>query len=243
VLIGLTELKTYQVTSRGGEIGRVADVVFPRGEWVVRYIVVRSDELERKIILPCSCLEQANRRKRLLEADVERSQVEASPDLDLTKQIEHREEQDLYECYGWPPYWLQEEQDVTPTGALSGEPEQTGGPDQAEFSSPELQLATDLVGAYAVHAHEGEFGVLQDIAVDDQTWMIPYLVVDAPAKHSCILVETDRVSEVDWVTKEVYVSLPADMLLDSPVYHSQEPLTPELERSLHEYYDRIRRIT
>ena len=241
MIVGLTELKTFYIVSDGEEIGRVCDILLPRGEWVVRYIAAWSEEMGRNILLPCSCLQEVDRDKRTIRADVQRSQVEESPDMDLTKQIERQAEQELYEYYGWPPYWLQEEQDVNPTGVLSGEAEKMSESDQSEFQSPELQPATNIAGAYAVHSNEGEFGILQDILVDAETCTVQYLAVDTPDNEGSILVETDHVSEIDWIAREVYLSLPADMLLDSPVYRPQEPLTPELERSLHEYYDRIRK--
>jgi hypothetical protein len=241
MLIGLTELKTYQIISGAESIGRLADVLFSRGEWTARYVVVDSDDLGRKISLPISCLHEPDRNARTIQADVDLDRVETSPDVDLSKDVERQAETDLYEHYGWPPYWLQDEQDVNPTGILSGEAERKNVADQAEFISPELQLATKVLGAYAVHANEGEFGVLQDVLVEVETWMIENLAVDTPQKQGCMLLETDSVSEVDWVAGEIYVALPAATLLASPVYHAQEPLTPEFERRLHGYYDRIKR--
>ena len=35
----LTGLRSYRIESLDGDIGRIDDVMFPRGEWVIRYIV------------------------------------------------------------------------------------------------------------------------------------------------------------------------------------------------------------
>jgi hypothetical protein len=241
MLIGHTELKTYQVVSAEGEIGRLVDIVFPRGQWSVRYLVAWSDALDREIALPPSQVMRLDRPGHVLEVDVRRDRVEASPELDLTRRIERYEEEQLYEHYGWPPYWLQEENDVTPIGILSGEQEQTGPIDERETASPELQLANEVIGAYAVHANEGPFGVLQDVLVESETWMVSYVAVSAPPREGSVLVETDRIERVDWIAQEMYVSLPIATLLEGPAYDPNEPLNPELERSLHEYYDRISR--
>ena len=234
MLIGLTELKTYQVASTDGEVGRVVDIVFPQGQWSVRYLVAWSDELGREIALPSSGVLHIRPDDRLVQVDAEKDRVEASPELEMSRRIERQEEEQLYEHYGWPPYWLAEENDVTPIGILSEEVESIEPIDERESANPELQLAGELVGSYAVHALEAQFGVLQDVVIDNQTWMIPYVAVDAP-----LLVETGCIGRVDWVAKEIHVSLPAAVLLDGPAYRSAEPLTPELERSLHEYYERI----
>lgn len=238
--IGLMELKTCQVMSADGEIGRLVDIAFPRGQWSVRYVVVWSGGLDREIALPASGIRGVDRKDRLVHVDAEQDRVEASPALDVSRRIEHHEEEQLYEHYGWSPYWLEEEHEVTPTGALSGEREEIGSADEREFAGPEMQLATELLGAYAVHSNEGQFGVLQDLVVDSASWRISCLAVDTPLRPEGVLVETDWVERIDWITKELYVSLPADILADGPVYRPQEPLTPELERHLHEYYERIR---
>lgn len=241
MLIGLTELKTYRVASADGEIGRLADIVFPQSQWSVRYLVVWSEALDRGVALPPSQVMRLDREGRVLEVDVRRDRIEASPNFDVTRRIERYEEEQLYEHYGWPPYWLQEENDVTPIGILSDEQEQTEPTDERESANPQLQLANELTGAYAVHANEGPLGVLQDAVVESETWMVSYVAVAAPPREGSILVETDRIERVDWVAQEMYVSLPIATLLDGPAYDPNEPLNPELERSLHEYYDRISR--
>ncbi len=241
MLIGLAELRTYRVASADGEIGRVADVVFPHGEWSVRYLVAWSDALDREIALPPSQVMQVDHQGRTLGVDVRRDLIDSSPEFDLTRRIERYEEEQLYEHYGWPPYWLEDENDVTPIGILSDQAERTGPVDERETATPELQLASEVAGAYAVHANEGQVGVLQDLVTETETWMLPYAAVAAPPREGNILVETDRVERVDWIAKEVYVSLPIATLLEGPAYDSNEPLTPALERSLHEYYGRIGR--
>jgi sporulation protein YlmC with PRC-barrel domain len=99
-----------------------------------------------------------------------------------------------------------------------------------------LQFATDLPDAYAVHANEGEAGVVQDVVVDDETWQIQYLAVQILSKRHSVLIETDGVSEVDWIAKDIYVSLPVSTIVEAPVYHPQEPLTAQRQRDVHAYY-------
>lgn len=240
MLNAFEELKTYRVISPRGEIGRVADIVFPRGQWCVRYLIAWSDELNREVVLPASRVRPSARQTHALRVEVNPDQIETSPRWDLTRRIEDREEQELYEHYGWPPYWLEEEQDVAPIGALFGESERVEEePDEPGRERPEMQLVSGLVGAFAVHARETEFGVLQDIVLDDRTWLIHYLVVDSPSQTGSKLVGTDYVGRLDWVENEVYLSLPASTLAEGPVYTSPQRMTPELDRALHDYYERI----
>lgn len=145
MLNAFEELKTYRVISPRGEIGRVADTVFPRGQWCVRYLIAWSDELNREVVLPASRVRPSARQTHALRVEVNPDQIETSPRWDLTRRIEDREEQELYEHYGWPPYWLEEEQDVAPIGALFGESERVEEePDEPGRERPEMQLVSGL---------------------------------------------------------------------------------------------------
>lgn len=212
MLMGLTDFKTFQVVSSDGEIGRFVDVVFPRGQWSVRYMVAWHNELGREIVLPAAGIVGVHHKDHLIHIDAGQDRIEASPDLDVGRRIERHEEQQLYEHYGWPPYWLQEEHDVTPTGLLSGEREEIGSADEREFAGAQMQQAAELLGVYAVHSNEGQFGMLQDLIIDGATWRITRLVVDAPVRREGVLVETDEVERIDWIAKEIYISGKGDQV-------------------------------
>lgn len=238
MLTAFSELRTYRLTSTGTAIGRLDDVVFPRGQWTIRYLEVWSDLLDRQITLPIAHVGRGDRDKRTFAVDAEPSCVEASSRLDVGGRIAREDEQRLYEHYGWPPYWLQAEHDVTPIGALSGESEQLEDTDRVESASPQLQSASQLIGIYTVHTNEEELGVLQGIVVDDVRWTIPFLAVATSMRDSSVLVQTARVGRVDWISKDIFVTLPTATLIESPAYTANGPLTPDLERSLRDFYDR-----
>lgn len=239
MLLTFSELKSYRITVAGFDVGQFADVIFPRGQWTVRYIVVWSDLLNREIALPASHVVQVDRDKRTFQIDAQPDLVETSPHLDLTRRVERHEEQQLYEHYGWPPDWLQDEHDVTPVGPLSDESEQLDISERVEAGSPELQVVSRCIGDFTVHANEEELGVLDEVVIDDLRWNIPFLAIDTPLRESSVLVETGRVSRVDWISKDIYVSLPAATLIEGPKYDPNESLTPELAGRLRQFYERI----
>lgn len=107
-------------------------------------------------MLPVSHIVQVDRDNHTFGVDAEPHLVEATPYLDVGGRTEREEEQRFYEHYGWPPYSPQAEHDMTPIGSLSGELEQVKGTDHAEGGFSELQLASQFVGAYKVHASEEE---------------------------------------------------------------------------------------
>jgi len=90
----------------------------------------------------------------------------------------------------------------------------------------------------------GEAGTLKDFVVEHETWAIPYLVIETNASAQVprrVLVATDYVQRVDWLGKSIEVSLSTDDIIGSPALVSEEPITPEFEHSLREYYDRYSR--
>ena len=240
MLESVGRLREYRLGSDKGDIGRVDDIVFPRGQWVVRYLVASMERPRRQALFPVACLGALDGETRKLRCDLQRELIEATPELDLTKQIDRRDEEQVFEAYGWPPYWMQGEQEVTPTGMLSGEPAREEPADQTELESPELQLARDVTGGFVVHSNEGEFGLCSDFVIDDDAWTIRYITVDSPLEGRGILVETDWVSRIDWVMKEMYLGLPHKTIAGSPTLEAEQPVTNELERTLHHYYERIR---
>jgi hypothetical protein len=250
MLASLTELRAYRVRGTDGEIGRFDDLCFPDSEWVVRYVVVAMEDLGREALLLSTYLGRLNRGTHVLSAETRREQVANTPPFDRSQPITRQEEKELHDLYGWPVYWWEQEHDIAPIGGLW---EEERVPEQVEESAAEaaaeteiepegaqLLFAGDLVEVYGIQAEGGEVGTLQDLVVDDETWMIPYLVVSLPESQR-VLLATDYVETIDLGTRDLYLGLPRDVILGGPVVSGEEPITPALARSLREYYDQYTR--
>jgi hypothetical protein len=242
MLASLTELKSYYVRGRDGEIGRINDVCFREDEWIMRYLVVDMEDLDREALLLSAYLGRLNRAKHTLSADIRRELVESTPPFDRAKPLTRQDEQELHNLYGWPVYWWEQEEEITPIGGLWDEPQpESENPDATEETGPQLQFAGDLIGVYGVQAEGDEIGLLQDVIVVDETWAIPYLVVGAAPAGPRLLLATDYVQTIELAARRIHVTLTRDAINHGPVLTAAEPITPELERSLREYYDQYSR--
>ncbi len=242
MLASLTELKSYYVEGTDGEIGRIADLGFREDEWTVRYVVVDMEDLERQALLLSAYLGNLNREKHTLSADVRRDQVANTPAFDRAEPLTRRGEQELHNLYGWPVYWWEQEHEITPIGGLWDEPvEESENPDAPEEAGPELLFAGDLIKVYSIQPEGGEIGTLQDVIVEDEGWTIPYLVVNVEPSGRRVLLASDYVQMIDVGARSIQVSVPRDIILNSPVIASEEPVTPQLQQSLREYYDQYSR--
>jgi hypothetical protein len=242
MLASLTELRSYRIESPDGDIGRIDDLMFPRGEWGIRYIVACTDDPDTEPLVDVGETRRLDRHRHVLSIGVSRNDVANAPAVDVEPQSKELDRDGGHELYGWPPYWMEEGREVAPTGIEPNVIEPVKNPDEEEFEGPELQRASDLPGLYSIQTDGGEAGILKDFVVADETWTIPYLVIDTsetPARR--VLVATDYVQRIDWLGKSIEVALSIDDIAGSPVFSSEEPITPELERTLHDYYDRYAR--
>lgn len=240
MLASLTELRSYYVKGTDGEVGRIEDLCFRQDEWIVRYVVVNMEDLGREALLLSAYLGSCHRGTHTVSADIRREQVENTPSLDRTQPLTKRDEQELHELYGWPVYWWEQEQEITPIDDLWGESAEeppAAEEQQEEDEGPQLQFASDLIEIYGIQSDDGEVGILQDMIVDDETWAISYLVVNVPASGGRVLLATDYIQTMDLAARRIYVAVTREAIVNSPVVSSEQPLTPELQRSLREYYD------
>ena len=122
MLASLTELRSYYVKGTDGEIGRIDDLCFREDEWIVRYVVVDMEDLDREALLLSAYLGRLHRDTHTVSADIRREQVENTPALDRAQPLTRQDEQELHELYGWPVYWWEQEQEITPIDDLWGEP-------------------------------------------------------------------------------------------------------------------------
>ncbi len=242
MLASLTELRSYRVEGADGEIGRIADLGFREDEWIVRYVVVDMEDLDRQALLLSAYLGNLDRARHTLTADIRREQVANTPPFDRAEPLTRQEEQELHNLYGWPVYWWEQEHEITPIGGLWDEPvEESENPDEPEEAGPELLFVGDLAEVYGIQPEGGEVGVLQDVIVEDERWTIPYLVVHVPPSGRRILLASDYVQMIDVGARSIQVSVPRDAIVHSPVIASEEPITAELQQSLREYYDQYSR--
>ena len=164
MLRGINDLKRFTIAATDGTLGHVGDVYFDDRSWSVRYLAVDvGDRLPgRRVLVPPIAVRSTD--PTTLRVALSTQQVAGNPDVS--------------------------------TRGVPGSSPQQGGVEPAKAASAgesgdeHLQTATEVMG-YAIQTEDGEIGHVKDVLVDDQTWVIRYLVVDP---------------ENRWVGKRVFVS-------------------------------------
>lgn len=102
-----------------------------------------------------------------------------------------------------------------------------------------LRSSKSVIG-YDIQARDGKIGHVEDFIVDDQTWMINYMIVDTrnwlPGKK--VIISPHWVEAVHWAISEVKVDLLKETVENSPEYDPSAPINQDYEDKLYDYYGR-----
>ncbi len=104
---------------------------------------------------------------------------------------------------------------------------------------PHLRSAREVAG-YHIRGTDDSVGSVTDFLVDEEGWVIRYLVVDTGHWLSGrkVLIAPPWVSEVSWATQEVQVTMTRAQIEASPEYNPDIGLDRAYEEQLHGHYDR-----
>ena len=110
---------------------------------------------------------------------------------------------------------------------------------QHQRNDPHLR-SCNAVLKYHIHASDGYIGRVEGLLVDDETWAVRYLIVDASnwwLGHQ-VLVAPQWIQDVNWFSSNVSVDLSRKTLKGAPAYVAASSLDRQQEMALLEYYDR-----
>jgi hypothetical protein len=238
MLRSLKDLQGYAVHATDGDIGTVHAFYFDDQAWTIRYVVVDTGTwlTGRRVLISPLAFGEADWETQRLYVGLTREQVKNSPSIDLDKPVSRQKEEKLHAYYGWPTYW-------TGTAALTTAYTAAAVAQQQERSEgtqdQHLRSSREVVG-YHIHAINGEIGHVENFIVDDETWIIQYMVVDTrnwlPGRR--VLVAPTWVKKIDWAEQEVEVDLHQETIKNSPEYDPSAPVNREYEAQLYDYYGR-----
>jgi len=254
VLRSAEDLRGHTIQAADGEIGKVDQFLFDDQTWTIRYLVVNTGNwlLERLVLVSPIAIRAIDWQQRLVEVNLNREQVEHSPNIASDQPVSRQQEEEYFRYYRYPPYWggpgLWGTGLYPPYAGYAGAagppadmlPMAEPSPAQTERQGdPHLRSTHEVVG-YSIQARDGEIGHVEDFIVDDATWSIRYMVVATrnrwPGKK--VLISPRWIESVSWSARTVAVDLTREAVKQSPEYDSSKVLNREYEIRLHRYYQR-----
>ncbi|PKU23085.1 hypothetical protein CWS72_18595 [Telmatospirillum siberiense] len=236
----------YAIEASDGRIGTVKDFLFDDMNWLVRWLVVDTGNWlsGRTVLLPASVLGHINQKKQEFSVRLTRQQIKDSPDIDTDKPVSRQAEINIYDYYGWSPYWgadfyLGGYGDLVgpPFPGLDGSDDDISDAQQSH-NDPHLRSIEAVTGNH-IQAADGEIGHVEDFLVQEDDWSIHYLVVDTknwwPGKK--VLISPRSVKNIDWTSKLVTLNVDRQRVKDSPSYDSSTNVNRIYENNFHHYYN------
>jgi hypothetical protein len=233
----MKELYGYNIRAIDGEIGMVHDFYFDDRFWKIRYMVVDTSKWlsGRKVLISPVALGEPNWKEKMFPVSLNKEQIKNSPETDEDKPISRQHESELHEYYSWPFYWDYEA--IANVGRMVSS--QAEKKTATEEKDPHLRSTREVDG-YNIQTTDGEFGHVEDFVVEDDNWIIRYMVVDTrkwlPGKK--VLISPSWVEKISWSDAEVYVDLSQEKIKDSPEFNPRQPVNRDYEERLYDFYGR-----
>jgi hypothetical protein len=234
------ELRGFKLRAHDGDIGSVQEFYFDDQTWTVRYLVADTGSwlIERSVLISPYSLGLAIEEDHVIPVDLTKDQIERSPRIASHEPVSRQFEVDFYSFYGLPingygRHRLPHSSVVDPGGQASSRADRSKNP-----WDPHLRSTRDLTG-YHVHAKDGAFGHISGFIIDDETWVIRYLIVDTknwwPAKH--VLICPEWIESISWDDWQVHVGLTCEVIRAAPPYLI-DLLDRDYEAKVYAHYDK-----
>lgn len=88
---------------------------------------------------------------------------------------------------------------------------------------------------YDVSATDGDVGEVLNFLIDDEHWIVRYLVVQTGGGRR-VLISPISFREVDWTTRRFHLALTSHKVNNSPSVDMDEPVSRQREREYYLYY-------
>lgn len=246
-----SEIIGYGIRATDGSIGSISDLLFDDISWTLRWAVIDTGTWlpGRQVLLPPSALGRPDSTSREFPVDLTRDRVKDSPSIERDAPVSRQMEADIYGYYGWTPYWTAgyaypgyipapgaAPGAVPATAAGYPRPGEGGAPGEPE-GDPHLRSVSEVTGYY-VRATDEDIGHIEEFLIEEDSWVLRYLVVDTknwwPGK--LVLVSPQWVVDVRWNEQQVAIDLTREQVKNSPEYNPIAPVDRAYEERLYDHY-------
>jgi uncharacterized protein YrrD len=221
----------FTIRAQDGDLGKVLEFYFDDATWTIRYMVVETGNwlLNRRVLISVAALGKPEWWSHTFSVNLTCDQVRQSPDIDMERPVYRQHEIDLHKYYQWQQYW-----DIGYGGILGITPfplleNSLPEEEQKAVTSDDSHLrSTRQVTGYHIHATDGGIGHVSDFIVDDEIWVVRFIVADTGnwLLEKKVLVSPQWIKEIHWADAMVYLDNPRGSVKNCPEY---EPSTVEME--------------
>jgi len=228
------------ITSSDASIGKVDDILFDEGSWTFGYLVADVSEWLSggTVLLSFETIKNLDEERRELQIALTRRAIELSPDVSTQNPVSMEAELLLGKSRMWTPASVVRL--PRNTGQVISHEATLSGKQSAESAVKSHLRSVREVEGYHIEAPDGDIGHLKDLVVDDSTWQIEYLVVNAGnwLFQRKVLIPCSALENIRWADRRVHVSMRRTEIRNSPEYNPDVPIARDYEQALHTHYRR-----
>jgi hypothetical protein len=262
MLRNVKDLEHYTIGAADGVIGRVEDFYFDDEAWVIRYLVVDTEETppRRSVLISPIAIGRPNWSEHIFPTALTMAQVKGSPDIDTHKPVSRQQEMGYSGYYGYGNYWgggglwgAGLYPDILQAGRQAKElsvANRRAQPHHEQLGVGRLAAPVRLddshlrsgngVMRYYVHASDGDIGHIDGLLIDEQSWAIRYIVVNTSnwwLGHQ-VIISPEWIDRVSWAESTVSVDLTRKAIKNSPPYDFTKLPDHGEEANIHSHYGR-----
>jgi len=225
MLKNIKELYGDKLNASDGNIGTIEDFYFDDQSWNIRYLVAETGTWldERQVLISPYSIERLDEEDDIVIVNLSRQQIENSPPIERHRPVSRQFETEYYTYYGWPYYWSGDA-----ILGLGGNPmvysttagERTINAEQHLRDDTHLRSTLGVAG-YEIEASDGAIGRVTDFLVNDKTWAIEELVVEAGHWYSGkeILIPITKIKSISDEESKIHVYLTKSDIEQTGAHH------------------------
>lgn len=246
MLRSVKELLGYKVIAEDGDVGVCKDFLFEDNHWSVRHAVVETGHwfASERILISPDMFGHPDWSSRTIPLEMTLHELGETPQPGDDKSISWRYEKTWLSHFSQDYYWLAGDRLFGFTAPVSPFPSQIVLRNRATEHEKgdgdvKLKSANELLG-YTIFAQNERAGKLDDIIVDDVSWVVKHLSLSTGHGFSGkkVLLEPQQITEISWQRQAVTVDVSSRMLSDCPVYDRSQPVNREYQEVLYDYEGR-----
>lgn len=212
----LTTIYDVKLNASDGDIGKISDFYFDDQTFEIRYAVADTGTWlkERLVLLSPYSFGRLDLDHNVLVVELSRKQIGESPSMELHRPVSRQYEEEYLTYYGWPYYWTDDV--IFGSGGYVPTSEEIRAGMEAKKErqlrdDPHLRSSRTVTG-YEIETSDGTIGHVRDFLVDEKTWAIQHLLVEAGHWYSGkeILIPTGKINRISYGESKVYVDLTRD---------------------------------
>lgn len=209
----IKDLHDKKLAASDGDIGHVSDFYFDDMTWAVRYLVANTDALMdgRRVLLSPHAFGKLVKTGDVLTVNLTCEQIKNSPSFNSHIPVSRQYEEEYYQYYGWPSYWIGGGMwgiSDMPVAAMLEVPETTHHHGHQQREDVHLR-STNAMDGYHIQATDGPIGTVIDFVMDDESWVIRELIVETGHWYAGkkIFIASSKIERISYDDSKVFVNL------------------------------------